>query len=211
MKNYVRSEEEQKTLDELNQSGEAARFDEGKERYDLISMPALYELGKHYANYEITDAKLGDLYNGALYHARSFWAGIETLDNISTLIWSARYFFELMDLEGELPHTQVDPLPFNSTLYPVRYDLIPPGVLNEVAKVYTYGTIKYNDNNWRMGMKWGKCYGPLERHAKKWRVGEIFDDESGLHHLSHSVWQCFALYEYSIYHKSKDSRYKFPE
>lgn len=87
-----------------------------------------------------------------------------------------------------------------------RYDLIPPWALNELVKVYTYGTIKYDDNNWWKGMTWGKLFAALMRHAWKWWRGEKLDDESGLHHLAHAAWQCFALMEYERNNVGQDDR-----
>jgi len=214
MKNYTRSEDEQRTLDMLNATGEAARFDKGKERYDLISMPALKQLGRHYYNFCIDPSEwgMGGLYNAALYHTREFWDGVELFETYSNIIWAARFFFEIMETEGQLEDPCMDELEnFKPDKYHTGYEKIPVIPLGELAKVYTYGTIKYNDNNWRLGMEWGKCYAPLERHASKWRKGEIFDDESGLHHLAHCAWQCFALYEYTIFHKDKDNRYKYQQ
>jgi hypothetical protein len=87
-----------------------------------------------------------------------------------------------------------------------RYDLFAAWPLNEVAKVYTYGTLKYDDNNWRKGMKWGKLFGALMRHAWKWWRGETWDPESGLHHLAHAAWQCLALMEYERCKLGEDDR-----
>lgn len=79
----------------------------------------------------------------------------------------------------------------------IRYDLIAPRSLEELAKVYTYGTIKYDDDNWWKGLKWKKeVFGCITRHIWKWFRGEKYDDESGLHHLAHAAWNCFALMEY---------------
>ena len=77
-----------------------------------------------------------------------------------------------------------------------RHDLLPPHPIDQIALVYTYGTIKYDDDNWWKGMKWKKVIGPLLRHAWKWIRGETYDDESGLHHLAHCAWQCMCLMEY---------------
>jgi hypothetical protein len=77
-----------------------------------------------------------------------------------------------------------------------RHDLLPPWALDQIALVYTYGTIKYDDDNWWKGMQWKKIIGPLLRHVWKWVRGETLDDESGLHHLAHAAWQCFCLMEY---------------
>ena len=79
----------------------------------------------------------------------------------------------------------------------VRHDLIPPWPLEELAKVYTYGTIKYDDDNWRKGLKWKRnVIGPLLRHLWKWICGKKIDGESNCHHLAMVVWQCFCLMEY---------------
>ena len=79
----------------------------------------------------------------------------------------------------------------------IRHDLIAPWSLEQLAKVYTYGTIKYDDDNWWKGLKWkAEVFGCITRHIWKWFRGEQNDDESGLHHLAHAVWNCFALMEY---------------
>jgi hypothetical protein len=87
-----------------------------------------------------------------------------------------------------------------------RYDLVPPWAEEMIAQVYTYGTIKYDDNNWWKGMKWGQLYAALRRHINKWWRGEKIDDESGLHHLAHAAWQCIALMEYERCGKGVDDR-----
>ena len=87
-----------------------------------------------------------------------------------------------------------------------RLDLMPPWSIDQVAQVYTYGTIKYDDDNWWKGMPWKKVIGPLLRHIWKWLRGEKWDDESGLHHLAHAAWQCLALMEYERNGIGKDNR-----
>jgi len=79
----------------------------------------------------------------------------------------------------------------------VRHDLVAPWALEQIARVYTYGTIKYNDDNWWKGLKWKKdVFGCVLRHVWKWFRGEQNDDESGCHHLAHAAWNCMALMEY---------------
>jgi len=79
----------------------------------------------------------------------------------------------------------------------IRYDLVAPWGMEQIAKVYTYGTIKYDDDNWWKGLKWKKdVLGCIFRHVWKWVRGEKLDDESGLHHLAHAAWNCIALMEY---------------
>ena len=87
-----------------------------------------------------------------------------------------------------------------------RFDLIPSYPLWELARVYTYGASKYRDNNWRKGMKWGKLFGAIMRHLYKWWMGEKYDKESGLHHLSQVVFSCFSLMEYERINVGEDDR-----
>lgn len=89
----------------------------------------------------------------------------------------------------------------------IRHDLIPPWIIDEIAKVYTYGTVKYNDDNWRKGLKWKKfVIGPLQRHLNKWLRGEKVDSESNCHHLAMVIWQCIALMLYEKYSIGEDDR-----
>ncbi|MHA1815977.1 MAG: dATP/dGTP diphosphohydrolase domain-containing protein [Candidatus Heimdallarchaeaceae archaeon] len=79
----------------------------------------------------------------------------------------------------------------------IRFDLCAPWSMDQIAQVYTYGTIKYDDDNWWKGLKWKKdVLGCIFRHVWKWVRGEVLDDESGLHHLAHAAWNCIALMEY---------------
>jgi len=88
-----------------------------------------------------------------------------------------------------------------------RYDLVAPFAMEQLAKVYTYGTIKYDDDNWWKGLKWKKdVLGCIFRHVWKWVRGEKFDDESGLHHLAHAAWNCFTLMEYERNNIGVDDR-----
>lgn len=79
----------------------------------------------------------------------------------------------------------------------MRHDLIAAWALEQLAGVYTYGCQKYDDDNWRKGLKWRKeTFACILRHVWKWLRGEKFDNESGLHHLAHAAWNCFTLMEY---------------
>jgi hypothetical protein len=89
----------------------------------------------------------------------------------------------------------------------IRHDLIPPWAIEEIAKVYTYGCKKYDDDNWRKGMCWKeKVIGPLDRHLNKWLRGEKLDDESNCHHLAMVIWQCITLMIYEKYSLGQDDR-----
>lgn len=89
----------------------------------------------------------------------------------------------------------------------MRHDLIPAWALEQLAGVYTYGSQKYDDDNWRKGLKWRRdVFACILRHIWKWFRGEKFDNESGLHHLSHAAWNCFTLMEYERNSVGTDDR-----
>jgi hypothetical protein len=89
----------------------------------------------------------------------------------------------------------------------IRFDLIPPNSLEWLARVYTYGTTKYSDDNWWKAFKWRKdTFGCITRHIYKWLRGEKYDNESGLHHLAHAAWNCFALIEFETNGLGTDDR-----
>lgn len=70
----------------------------------------------------------------------------------------------------------------------LRYDLLPVMALEDVVKGLTYGTIKYDDNNWVKVPEGRKRYiAAAMRHIEKYRMGVLFDEESGVHHLSAAI------------------------
>lgn len=88
----------------------------------------------------------------------------------------------------------------------VRFDLLPPGPLFEVAKVYTIGANKYAARNWEKGLSWGRVFAAMMRHAWNWWRGERHDPEDGQHHLASVVWCALALMEYETTHPELDDR-----
>jgi hypothetical protein len=88
----------------------------------------------------------------------------------------------------------------------LRYDLIPPGPLAELAKVYTIGANKYNDRNWEKGIKWGRIFAAMMRHAWAYWRGERDDPQDGQHHLASVAWCAFAIMEFEKTHPELDDR-----
>jgi hypothetical protein len=88
-----------------------------------------------------------------------------------------------------------------------RYDLVPTHALEMLVAVYTFGARKYDDNNWRKGMKWHRVFGAIMRHLWAFWSGEDNDIESGLPHLAHAAWGCFTLLDYLEYRKEFDDRW----
>lgn len=70
----------------------------------------------------------------------------------------------------------------------LRYDLIPPIAAKALAVVLTYGAKKYSVDNWRGVEDFHARYtAALYRHIEAWRSGELYDQESGIHHLAHAL------------------------
>jgi aryl-alcohol dehydrogenase-like predicted oxidoreductase len=91
----------------------------------------------------------------------------------------------------------------------IRFDLIPTEGLLELARVYTMGAIKYEDNNWRKGMKFSRCIASLERHWNLWKSGQEVDIETGCHHLGQVCWNAMTLLVYCLTKTGTDDRIKF--
>jgi len=69
----------------------------------------------------------------------------------------------------------------------LRYSLVPPKAMREMAKVLTYGAKKYKPNNWQQVDDTTRYIDALYRHLEAWRSGEKVDAESKLSHLSHAL------------------------
>ena len=88
----------------------------------------------------------------------------------------------------------------------LRYDLIPPECLRELAYVYTIGAKKYADDNWKNGLERQRIQAALMRHAEAARAGEIHDPEDGQRHLASVAWCAFALMWYDMQEEADDRR-----
>lgn len=88
----------------------------------------------------------------------------------------------------------------------LRYDLIPPEPLRELARVYTIGAKKYADNNWKNGLARHRVEAALMRHFEAFRSGETHDPEDGQMHLASVAWCAFTLMWYAMQEATPKSR-----
>ena len=88
----------------------------------------------------------------------------------------------------------------------LRYDLIPPDPLREVARVYTIGSTKYQDYNWLHGMNWSRVIAALFRHMEAWREGRTVDPDDGQHPLASVIWCAMTLLEFERLGVGRDDR-----
>jgi len=84
--------------------------------------------------------------------------------------------------------------------------LIPLWTLEEEAKVWDYGTKKYNAWNWAKGMPWSVPYACAMRHLSAWQRGEEIDPESGQPHLAHVMCNIRMLTLYATTYPEGDDR-----
>lgn len=70
----------------------------------------------------------------------------------------------------------------------VRYDLLPPELLEETANILTFGAVKYEDRNWENGINYSRVFGALMRHLWSWWNPYVpdTDEETGYSHLAHA-------------------------
>ena len=84
--------------------------------------------------------------------------------------------------------------------------LIPLWTLEDEARVWDYGTKKYNAWNWAKGMPWSVPYACAMRHLAAWQRGEDIDPESGQPHLAHVMCNIRMLTLYATTYKEGDDR-----
>ncbi len=90
----------------------------------------------------------------------------------------------------------------------LRFSLIPPDVLRELALVYTIGALKYGDDNYLNGggLAWRRVIDALHRHLNDWLLGEERDLQDGQHHLASVMWCAATLMLYQERMIGEDDR-----
>jgi len=68
----------------------------------------------------------------------------------------------------------------------LMWDLLPYDTIESVVDILTYGAKKYSPNNWQ-NVSLNRYEAAMMRHYVAWRKGEVYDPESGKHHLSHAL------------------------
>lgn len=103
-----------------------------------------------------------------------------------------------------------------------KYSLLDKEFLEEFTKVMTYGYNKYTTkddqgnvlstgrDNWRKGLSWSDTIDSLNRHLAEFRDRELFDSESGLHHMAHIACNAMFLHYYSKHRREFDDMPTIP-
>lgn len=90
----------------------------------------------------------------------------------------------------------------------IRWDLVPYDAVNEIAKVLTFGAVKYEARNWEKGMDWSRAFGALQRHLTRWFHGQDRDKETQLTHLANAGCCLFFLLAWELRKVGTDDRPK---
>ncbi|KQP62944.1 dATP/dGTP diphosphohydrolase domain-containing protein [Nocardioides sp. Leaf285] len=79
------------------------------------------------------------------------------------------------------------------------FDLIPAGVLRELAVLFGRGNLKYPPGpdgtpNWKAGYPWSLTKAALDRHINTfWSREEDYDAEMGVKHVVNAIWHLIVL------------------
>lgn len=106
----------------------------------------------------------------------------------------------------------------------VRYDLLEPFAMEQLALVFTKGAMKYDANNWLKGMNWSKMRASLGRHLAAYDKNEDFDfdptctdcqagkcvNHTGLYHMAQVAWNALGILSYYKHFPQGDDRFKKP-
>lgn len=91
-----------------------------------------------------------------------------------------------------------------------RWDLVPPDAMEQLLFVFNLGARKYGDRNWEKhgGMKWGRIFAAMMRHAWAFWRGEQKDPVDGQYHLASVAWCALALLAYDMRGTGEDDRFR---
>lgn len=120
--------------------------------------------------------------------------------------WGGR---KLMDNGGSMDKVVEQTQGIRKDSGKLRWHLIPIPALLAFCKVWHGGSIKYDEEQWRGGMKYTRIYRPMMSHLNKWLTCKSsYDTELGTHHLMMVAWGCFVLYMYETFlgHEKFDDR-----
>ena len=88
-----------------------------------------------------------------------------------------------------------------------RWSLVDFDSLEDMVKVLEQGSEKYDDNNWKKGLKTTEIVESILRHTFAYLNGEDIDPESGLHHAGHIMSNAMFLSYMVKYKKDFDTRF----
>lgn len=89
----------------------------------------------------------------------------------------------------------------------LKWSLVSWRALAPMVQVLMFGAEKYDDHNWKKGLKFTEVTESLQRHLNAFIEGEDNDPESKLSHVGHILCNAMFLSYMSIFRKDMDDRY----
>lgn len=93
----------------------------------------------------------------------------------------------------------------------LKWSLVSWKALEPMVRVLMFGAEKYDDHNWKKGLKWTECSESLLRHMTAFLEGEDNDPESKISHVGHILCNAMFLSYMFLFRKDLDDRYKEDE
>lgn len=72
-------------------------------------------------------------------------------------------------------------------------ELVAPEAVVAMADVCAFGRGKYGERNWEKGIRLTRLFAAAQRHMWEWLLGRDINEESGLSHLDHALWNLMAM------------------
>lgn len=92
----------------------------------------------------------------------------------------------------------------------LRFSLVDFDALEDLVRVLEYGSQKYDDHNWKKGLKSTEICESLLRHIFAFLRGEDKDNESGESHIGHIMANAMFLSYMMKFRPDLDTRYVDP-
>lgn len=89
----------------------------------------------------------------------------------------------------------------------LKWSLVSMTALEPLVQVLTFGAIKYDEHNWKKGLKYTEICESLQRHLNAFIDGEDNDPESKLAHVGHILCNAMFLSYMFRFRKDMDDRY----
>jgi len=90
----------------------------------------------------------------------------------------------------------------------LRWGLVSWKALEPLVRVLMFGAKKYDDHNWRKGLKYSETLDSMQRHINSFSDGVDKDKESGLDHVGHIMCNAMFLSYMYLFRKDLDDRFK---
>jgi hypothetical protein len=89
----------------------------------------------------------------------------------------------------------------------LKWSLVSWKALAPMVRVLMFGAEKYDDHNWKKGLKYTEICESLQRHLNAFIEGEENDPESKLSHVGHILCNAMFLSYMSLFRKDMDDRH----